>query len=91
MSDDSALEEIGQHDKVQDNIRDARRTAATSESFAWSITPEGVPWGKVITTDLSDLAASASGIRPSKAVRKTFILCQCKTNAVKMVDLLWWS
>lgn len=83
MSDDSALKEIDQHDKVQDDIQGAWRTAATSEFFAWSITPEGVPWGKVITTDLSDLAASASGIRPSKAVRKNLILCQRKTNGVE--------
>lgn len=52
------------------------------------MTPEGVPWGKVITTDLSDLAASAKGIRPSKVVKKSFISNQCKTNVVKMVDSL---
>jgi len=40
------------------------------------MTLEGVPLGKVMITDLSDLAASARGNRAMKAMEKTFMLVQ---------------
>lgn len=74
MSDHAALyESVGQQEEMMQTGY-ARLTAATSKSLAWSITQEGVPSGNVTMTDLRDLAASASGRRASRAVRRNFIV-----------------
>lgn len=42
------------------------------------MTLEGVPLGKVMITDLSDLAASAKGSIAMKAIEKSFMLVWLK-------------